>query len=73
MYAWIVVIIQTSCDNLGNLRKITCNIPQAQIDTIPINNNICTKVVKYSWYVVPQKIEKLNKYVVPQKIEKLNK
>ena len=26
--------------NLENLRKVICSVPQAQIDTVPINNNI---------------------------------
>ena len=35
---------QTFCYDLGNLRKVTCSIPQAQIDTVPINNNIFLKL-----------------------------
>ena len=41
---------RTFCYDLGNLRKVTCSIPQAQIDTVPINNNIFPEVVKCMHY-----------------------
>ena len=41
---------QTFCYDLGNLRKVTCSIPQAQIDIVPINNNHFPEFFKHMHY-----------------------
>lgn len=33
-------------------KTFTCSIPEPQINSAPIDDHICTKIVKYSWDII---------------------